>query len=223
MELMTVEASQSRLLAVEARELHKRFGSVVALAGVSLQVDTGEIVVVQGANGSGKSTLLSLLGGVAEPSRGSIAYRPEPASARALRAQIGWLTHECLVYPDLTALENVVFAAKLFEVDASEVWGRVARTLGLEAFQDRPVRTLSRGQRQRVALARALVNRPSLLLLDEPTTGLDAASVSTLARLVREHAEDGAMVVFTTHDAAFAKDVATRAVRLERGKLVSDG
>jgi len=178
------------------------------------------VTIVFGPNGSGKSTLLALAATLARPTIGRVLH-DNGTSSMDTRRRIGWLGHESLCYGDLTGLENLSFAAQLYGVDASRV-AAVRERFGLGAYAGRAFRTYSRGQRQRVALARALVHSPSLLLLDEPTTGLDGAGVALLRAVAREEAERGVAVVVVTHDVAFARAIGDAWWRLERGQVVGD-
>jgi heme ABC exporter ATP-binding subunit CcmA len=206
---------------IELRAVTKRFGAVRVLAGVEASLAPGRVAVITGANGSGKSTLLAIIGTVMRPTSGSVHHGDLGSDAGAVRAQVGWIGHDTLAYGDLTGRENLELTARLYGIDtASAVLDARAR-FALDGFLDRPVRTYSRGQRQRVALARALVHRPRLLLLDEPTAGLDVASTETLSRIVREEAARGAWVVLSTHDPALARLVGDDFWSLRRGKLTS--
>ena len=127
--------------------------------------------------------------------------------------------HETLAYGDLTGRENLELAADLHGLDKRDALARATERFGLGDFLDRLVRTYSRGQRQRVALARALVHQPSLLLLDEPTAGLDQASTSKLIQVVREEATAGATVILITHDPVLTTDLGDDVWLLERGRL----
>jgi heme exporter protein A len=207
-------------LRVELRSVTKTFGPVRALAGVSAEFRGGRVSVVRGANGSGKSTLLAIIGTLARPTSGAVDHGSLGSRRDAVRARLGWLGHDSLCYAELSGRENIELAARLYGCDPVETFARAAERFDLAGFAERPLRTYSRGQRQRVALARALVHAPALLLLDEPTTGLDALSVERLTRVVREEASTGSIVVVVTHDAAFAEAVRDDDVMLERGRVV---
>ncbi|HXN31583.1 MAG TPA: ABC transporter ATP-binding protein [Polyangiaceae bacterium] len=203
---------------VELRNVTKAYGPVRALVGVSCDFHEGIITVIQGPNGSGKSTLLAILGTLARPTSGVVDHGALGKRRGAVRRTLGWVGHESLSYLDLTGRQNIELAAHLYGCDPAVACREAAERLELGPFVDRPVRTYSRGQRQRVALARALVHQPRLLLLDEPTTGLDKSAARRLTDVVREEAARGAVVVVVTHDAAFAEDVGGRVVTLDRGR-----
>jgi heme exporter protein A len=205
---------------VELRAVTKTYGAVRALVSASARFDFGRVGVVRGENGSGKSTLLAVLGTLARPTSGDVRYGSLGATRREVRRSAGWLGHESLCYPELTGRESVELAARLTGVDPVLAFGDANDRFGLAAFAERPLRTYSRGQRQRVALARATVHRPMLLLLDEPTTGLDERSVEAMTTAVRSEAARGAIVVVVTHDDGFARAVADDELRLERGRVV---
>jgi heme exporter protein A len=220
----------ARIGRIVMRSVSRTFGTTVALRGIEASFFRGERIIVEGRNGSGKSTLLAILGTAIRPSAGEVCYEPHVGSdggapllgdIEGIRRQIGWVSHETHAYPDLTARQNVKLAADLYRVDGERAWQRAAARFGVDEFADRPVRQQSRGQRQRVALARALVHGPSVLLLDEPTAGLDGEGVERLLRVVSEESAEGAMVVLVTHDAAIGNAVATRRIRLDRGRLVA--
>ena len=193
--------------------LTKLYGRTPALVGLSAEFRAGEVTVVAGANGSGKSTLVQLLAQLARPTRGTIAYG-DLAGTEA-RRHVGLLAHAPLLYPDLTGLENLSLFAALYGCGMEGVRERFE----LGPFADRPVRTCSRGQLQRLALARALLPAPALLLLDEPSTGLDVRGVERLAVAVDAERQRGAIVVLVTHDAGFAERLADRTLRLQRGRV----
>jgi len=205
---------------VVAKGLLKSYGATVALRGVSATLERARLTLIEGANGSGKSTLLGILGTVVRPTSGQVVYEPIGDDPAAVRSEIGWLSHETLCYPDLSGRKNVELAARLHGLDAREAWARVEERFELGSFSSRPVRTYSRGQRQRIALARALVHEPSLVLLDEPTTGLDKHGVSRLLAMVNEEVSRGAAVVVVSHEPELFRERAGARLVLERGRVI---
>jgi ABC-type multidrug transport system ATPase subunit len=206
--------------AIELRNVTKTYGPVRAVVGVSCELPRGVVTVIRGPNGSGKSTLLAIVGTLTRPTSGRVDHGFLGRGRAEVRHSLGWVGHESLCYLDLTGRQNIELAARLYGVNPAAACARAVERHGLGAFLERPVRTYSRGQRQRIALARALVHEPLLLLLDEPTTGLDKAAVERLAHLVRDEVGRGAAVVVVTHDAVFADAVGGRTVDLDRGRRV---
>ncbi len=197
----------------------KTYGPVRALVGVTATFEAGRVSVVTGANGSGKSTLLSIVGTLARVTSGTLDHGELGRSRGTIRATLGWVGHDSLCYGELSGRENIELAARLHGEEPRAAFDVASARFELGAYAERPMRTYSRGQRQRLSLARALVHRPRLLLLDEPTTGLDAASVERLCGVVREEARRGVLVIVVTHDAAFAAAVGDSTIALERGRL----
>lgn len=216
-----MQATPAPSAVVELRNVTKTYGPVRALVGVSCKLYAGGVTVVAGANGSGKSTLLAVIGTLTRPSSGQVDHGDLGRRRAEVRGTLGWLGHESLCYPDLSGRQNIELAARLHGADPGGAYEHAAKRFDLAAFASRPLRTYSRGQRQRVALARALVHEPRLLLLDEPTTGLDASGVERLKVVVGEEADRGAIVVVVTHDAGFAREVGARAITLDRGRILS--
>jgi ABC-type multidrug transport system ATPase subunit len=200
----------------------KTFGPVRALVGVSAGFQAGRPTLVMGPNGSGKSTLLALVGALAKPTSGVVDYGSLGRSRADVRRSLGWVGHETLCYADLTGRENIALAARLHGLAVADAVTRASERFDLSGFELRPVRTYSRGQRQRVALARALVHAPNLLLLDEPSAGLDTASVERLVAVVKEEVARGAVVVVVTHDPALSDALEGVRLRLDRGRVVND-
>ena len=205
---------------VELRSVSKTFGPVRALVGISSTFVGGKVTVISGSNGSGKSTLLSLVADLTRPTSGTVDHGGLGRDRLAVRAAVGWLGHDSLCYGDLTGRENVELAARLRGLEPQVAYEKAAARFDLDAFAHRPVRTYSRGQRQRIALARALLHGPMLLLLDEPTAGLDVGSVERLVRIVREEAARGAIVALVTHAPELARTLADETLTLERGRVV---
>ena len=210
---------------VVARGVRKRYGRMQVLRGVDLSVAPGEVVGLEGPNGAGKTTLLRIVATLERTDGGEVLYGGRPMrrwARRALRERIGVLGHDSWLHPELSAMENLVFVARIAGAAPRAARDGAARCLDLVGLRDarhRPVRQYSRGMRQRTALARLLVSRPALWLLDEPTTGLDAAGVELLCGLVGAAAQGGAGVLVSSHDPAFLRRVCHRIVRLDRGRV----
>lgn len=209
---------------VEGQKLVKTYGSTIALSGVDVSLAAGEITAIEGPNGSGKSTLLSLLSLLARPTRGSLTFGAhDPLRTPSLRGCVGLVAHAAMVYPDLSGDENLALTAALYGVSSEPAaLSALRERFELGAFMQRPARTYSRGQLQRLSLARALVHAPRLLLLDEPSTGLDGRGVERLIEVMRAERARGAIVVLVTHDAPLAEAVADRRVRLRQGRVVAE-
>ena len=212
-------------LGIRLNGVTKAFGAQLALAGVDLDVPQGSHVAVMGANGAGKTTMLKIIAGIAAPTKGSvtIAGIEMHKAGPKLRAQVGFVSHDTMLYADLTTRENLRFHAKLFGLrDPKEAVERAVERLDVAHVLDKPVRALSRGTRQRVALARALLHDPSVILLDEPYTGLDEAAAMSLSELLEELATPERVIMLTLHDVVRAMAGPRRLVVLSGGRIALD-
>ena len=209
---------------VEIKKLTKRFGTERALGGVSLELTAGSLCALLGHNGAGKTTLLGIVSTLVRATDGSVVYRAKGAAIEgaAVRREIGMLAHASLCYAELTAHENLALTAGLYDVDGSATAiAAVLDRVGLEArARDRAARTYSRGMLQRLALARALLTNPSLLLLDEPFTGLDRDGALSLGEQLGILRDAGAIVVVVTHDLEAIAGRTDHVAILRRGQLV---
>jgi heme exporter protein A len=212
-----------RLDRVQIEKVAKRYGTERALAGVSLELARGTMCALLGHNGAGKTTLLGVVSTLVRPNSGSVTYRSGDAklAGEAVRREIGLLAHASLCYGELTAIENLELVAGLYGVSGSVT--AVLDQVGLDArARERPARTYSRGMLQRLALARALLTKPSLLLLDEPFTGLDRGGALALGEQLGGLKADGTIVVVVTHDLEAIAGRTDHVAILKRGKLVCE-
>ncbi len=205
-------------------------GVTGALNGVSLTVEQGEFTAVMGPSGSGKSTLLNLIAGLDRPTTGTITVAGsdlgrmgETDLARFRRDHIGFVFQFFHLLPNLTALENVLIPAQLKSSTSAEASGRgLLDQLGIAEVANRYPAKLSGGQQQRVAIARALINKPSLLLADEPTGALDTRSGDQVMELLMQLHQSGQTILLVTHDAKLATRYAARVISVLDGKIVDD-
>jgi putative ABC transport system ATP-binding protein len=203
-----------------------------ALAELSLTVQAGEALAVLGPSGSGKSTLLNLIAGLDKPTSGSVVVEGarvdkmnEAASARFRRQRVGMVFQFFNLLDDLTVADNVLLPSQLAGMPRPTAHARahgLLEYLGIDRFADTYPGRLSGGQRQRVAVARALMNRPALLLADEPTGALDTASGEEVKHLLAEINADGQTIVLVTHDMGLAAGCATRTIELVDGRITRD-
>ena len=211
--------------AIAVAGLLKDYGERRVINDLHLQIGWGQIVALFGANGAGKTTLLRILAGLARPDAGrlEIGGRRVHRAGDAARTLTGFVGHDTMLYGDLTCRENLRFYGKLYAV--SRVQRRIDDVLdmvGLTDRRDRRVRTLSHGMQRRLSVARAILHEPSVLLMDEPESGLDQASTSALGELLRAWANEGKSVFFTTHNDRMGFAWADRVLGLSQGRLTFD-
>ncbi len=210
---------------LSVRSATKRFGDVIALESIDLDIHEGEIVGLVGSNGAGKTTLLRLLSGVYRPTTGRVVLSGDADVERA-RSKLGVVPENTGLYSRLTAWENIRYHSRIHGIPDDEAWNRTmyfAKHLDMVDALGRHTKGFSRGMRQKTALLRALVHAPSVLLLDEPTAGLDVTSARVVRELVRQLGEEGGTVIYSTHQLSEAQRVCNRIVIIHNGEVRADG
>jgi heme exporter protein A len=219
---MNVIATQTDGYAIEAKRLIKSYGEHYALRGIDLSVKWGDFLAIFGPNGAGKTTLLKVLATIVKPSSGdvSVAGFNLREDAVKVRHRIGVVSHQTLLYDDLSAYENLRFYGKMYGVpDLKDRINQLIAQVGLESRLHDPVRTLSRGMQQRLAIARALIHDPPILLLDEPGTGLDQHASAMLANIIISTLTGQRTVIMTTHSLEQGAALGNRIMIMADGKI----
>ena len=203
----------------------KNFAEVKALHEINLEIYSGQIVGLVGSNGAGKTTLLRLMAGVYKPSSGTVNLsNGEPVTT--MRHELGVVPESTGLYSRLTAWENIRYHSRMHGIPDSISWARTekfAEHLDMKESLSRHTKGFSRGMKQKTALLRALAHGPNILLLDEPTAGLDITSARTVRALVRQLRDEGGTVIYSTHQLAEAQQVCDRIVIIHNGEIRADG
>ncbi len=220
--------SAARAPILEAIEISKSYGARLALDGVSLAVKPGEVAGLLGPNGAGKTTTLSILSTLMQPDRGRvlIAGKPPQSDPRGLGRMLGLVPQSLALYPSLSAAQNVWHFARmqgLSSADATAACARILDDVGLTERAHDPMRSFSGGMKRRLNLACGVVHSPAVLMLDEPTVGVDLQSREQILTLVRRCAAAGAAVIYSTHYMEEAERICDRVLLIDRGKLIADG
>ncbi|WBL17830.1 ABC transporter ATP-binding protein [Citricoccus sp. NR2] len=207
--------------AISIQDVHRRFGSVTAVNGITLTVTTGEVLALLGPNGAGKTTLLDMVLGFTTPSSGTISVYGRAPEAAARDGQVGAVLQNGGLLDDLTVAETIrmVAACHVRHLPVAEVMQRA----GVASFATRKVKKCSGGQQQRLRFALALLTDPQLLILDEPTAGMDAGARREFWQTMHAEAERGRTIIFATHYLREADDYADRVVLVQGGRVVADG
>jgi Cu-processing system ATP-binding protein len=209
---------------VELEHIEKRYGPVAAVNDVSFRLEPGELVALIGHNGAGKTTLFKMMLGLSRPTSGSIrVLGDDPAAGEfAARKRLGYLPESVSFNGALTGREVLSFYARLKDAPTARI-DELLERVGLTAASNRPIRTYSKGMRQRLGLIQALFGEPLLLLLDEPTTGLDPALRLEFYEIVQELQQKGATIVLSSHALTELEERARRIIILNRGHMVANG
>ena len=212
---------------IEVKHLHKVFGDLEVLKDISFNVEEGEVICLIGPSGSGKSTLLRCLNKLEEKQDGDIVILGENISEikkiNQFRENIGMVFQHFNLFPNYTVLQNMTLAPtmlkKMSKAEAVKKAEQLLDRVGLLDKKDVYPVTLSGGQKQRIAIARALAMNPDVMLFDEPTSALDPEMVGEVLELMKELADEGMTMVVVTHEMGFAKEVATRVLFIDEGKV----
>jgi ABC-2 type transport system ATP-binding protein len=213
---------------LECRGLAKRFGAVEAVNGVGFAIAPGETYGLLGPNGAGKTTTISIVCGLLEPDAGEVEVAGRRLTTRsvAAKAAIGYVPQEVAVYPDLTARENLAFFARLYGLSRAERQARTADVLEVVGLADRAddqTKTYSGGMKRRLNIGLALLHRPRLLVLDEPTVGVDPQSRNAILESVERLADEGHAVLYTTHYMEEAERLCDRVGIIDGGEIRAEG
>jgi ABC-2 type transport system ATP-binding protein len=214
--------------AIEVQSLHKSFGDLQAVQGVDFTVEQGEILGLLGPNGAGKSTTISMLAGLLEPDEGDalIMGHSIRRAAEAAKASLGVVPQDIALYPDLSARENLVFWGKMYDLRGAALQARVdevIETIGLTDRQKDHVSKFSGGMKRRVNIGAALLHKPAVVIMDEPTVGIDPQSRRHILDNVKELNRGGMTVLYTTHYMEEAAELSDHILIMDQGRVIAGG
>ena len=214
---------------IDVKNLQKRFGDLVVLDGIDLKVDPGDVIVLVGPSGCGKSTFLRCLTHLEEPTGGHIFLDGKEVIDKEIdhvRSRMGMVFQHFNLFPHMTVKKNITFAPvklrKMTQAEADKKAMELLDRIGLADKADEYPNMLSGGQKQRIAIVRALAMDPEVLLFDEPTSALDPEMVGEVLELMKKLAKNGMTMVVVTHEMGFAKEVASRVIFIDKGKIQED-
>jgi polar amino acid transport system ATP-binding protein len=216
---------------IRIRDVHKNFGHVQALKGVSLDIQKGEVVVIIGPSGSGKSTLLRCINRLEEFNQGSIIVDDIPLDTaeniNAVRTEVGMVFQQFNLFPHLSVLDNISLAQRVVRkrsrTEAEEIARQLLVKVGIPEKEKVLPGQLSGGQQQRVAIARALAMNPKIMLFDEPTSALDPEMIQEVLDVMLALAQEGMTMVVVSHEMGFARAAANRAILMDEGLIIEEG
>ena len=213
---------------LECRGLRRSFGDLVAVDGVGFHIDAGETYGLLGPNGAGKTTTISMIAGLLERDGGEVVVAGEPMTTHAIRAKsaIGYVPQDLAIYPDLSARENLMFFARLYGMPTAEAKRRSAEVLEVTGLADRAgdqTKKYSGGMKRRLNIGIGLLHRPKLLILDEPTVGVDPQSRNAILESVEGLSGEGMAVLYTTHYMEEAERLCDRVGVIDHGQLIAEG
>ncbi len=210
---------------IEILKLQRKFGDFVAIDGLNLSVDKGESLAILGPNGAGKTTLIKIISTLLRPTSGTVRINGHDIieEAEKVKKQIGVVSHNSFLYEELTARENLDFYSRLYRISSNKKIDDLLDAVKLSFRADDLVGTFSRGMLQRLSIARSLLHDPLVLLLDEPTTGLDVKSKHTFFKMIKEQNKAGKTIVLTTHHLEEAEELCQNVAIMDRGRVIRSG
>ena len=213
---------------LKVENLYKNFGNIIAVDGISFEVKKGEVFGRLGTNGAGKSTTISIISTLIPPTRGEILFEGESIfeNSKNLRQKLGIVPQDIALYPTLTGYENLVFWGNLYGLKGAELKNRineVADIIGLNGRLKDKVEKYSGGMKRRLNIGAALLHHPELLIMDEPTVGIDPQSRSHILDTVLKLSAQGMTIIYTTHDMEEAEELCTRICIMDEGKIIASG
>ena len=216
---------------IKLENVHKSFGKNEVLKGIDLHIEKGQVVVIIGPSGSGKSTVLRTMNYLEEPTSGKVIVDGMDLSDKSklneVRAEVGMVFQNFNLFPHMTVMENLTLAQTKVRKTSSDEAKKIGQALldrvGLGDKANAYPDSLSGGQKQRVAIARALAMKPKVMLFDEPTSALDPELVGEVLNTIKSLAEEGTTMILVTHEIGFAREVATRILFMDGGKIAADG
>jgi len=214
---------------IKVEDLVKRYGELVALDGVSFELKEGEIIGILGPNGAGKTTLLRILVAFLEADSGKVEIdgldMDQPLLQQKIKGKIGYLPENAPLYEDMTVTEYLIFVGKMQGIKADDIYEKLAEVIekcGLKEKKNAEISTLSKGYRQRVGIAQALIHNPKIVILDEPTTGLDPNQRIEIRDLIKEIGRSKT-VILSSHVLSEVQSTCSRVIIINKGKIVADG
>ena len=213
-------------VAISVRDLHKSYGVKIALNGATITLRAGEILGLLGPNGAGKSTLIRSLVGRVKPDSGDVSIMGDSAGSDAARKKIGYIPQDLALYPLLTAAENLETFGRYYGLEGTALSESVAWCLKWSALKDRikdPVKTYSGGMKRRLNMAAGLIHRPQIILMDEPTVGVDPQSRERIFNMIEELHSLGCSILYTTHYMEEAERLCDRIAIIDHGQIIADG
>ena len=211
---------------IEVKNITKEYGNHVAVDGINLEIQTGEIYGILGPNGAGKSTLIGMICGLIKKDSGEVIYEEGAANIRKWKENIGIVPQDFALYWDLTVEENISFFCSLYGYKGSELKTRTKKTLDfveLTEVKDKRASELSGGMKRRLNIGCAISHSPKLIIMDEPTVGIDPQSRNHILRSILKLREEGATVIYTSHYMQEVDDICDRIAIIDNGKIIAKG